>query len=111
MASDTFGVFDESVGGVGSDAGQVSSLLPPHVLSGSGWVSTGFSGDNSATSSLSVVFQVETTAQYSLSGQLTDIDDENYIVLSSTMGTIFNRNSPLNGDPWVENFMLQVGET
>jgi len=109
-SSNEFGFFSEFVSGIGSEAEQ-NSTLRPNLLMGDGRVDTGFSGDNSATSFLSVVFQVDATDQYSLSGQLFNIVDENRITLSSaTLGIIFNRDSP-GGGLFVENFLLELGET
>ena len=56
------------------------------------------------------MFQVDATDQYSLSGRLTSIVNTNRIKLSSTSDTIFIHDSP-SGSPFVENFMLEVGET
>jgi len=109
-SSNEFGFFSEFVSGIGSEAEQ-NSTLRPNLLMGDGRVDTGFSGDNSATSFLSVVFQVDATDQYSLSGQLFNIVDENRITLTSAMsGIIFNRDSP-GGGLFVENFTLELGET
>ena len=109
-SSNEFGFFSEFVSGIGSEAEQ-NSTLRPNLLMGDGRVDTGFSGENSATSFLSVVFQVDATDQYSLSGQLFNIVDENRITLSSaTLGIIFNRDSP-GGGLFVENFLLELGET
>lgn len=110
-ASVAFGLFDEGVFGVGSDAIQTSNLLS-QIISGSGEVSVGFTSDNSASSLLSVVFQVDATDQYSLSGMFSDTDGDNRIMLSSMSGNIFFRSSGGSGStPWVENFMLEAGET
>lgn len=106
--SSSFGGFDEALSGIGSFASQ-SSTLAPGLLSGTGGVSVGFTASNTATTSLQVIFQVDTTGQYSLDGELTGIVDENRITLASTVATIFNRDSTFNV-PFTENFMLQTGE-
>ena len=98
---------------VGSGAAQ-TTILVSHRISGNGWADVGFTGDNSASSLFSVVFQVDATDQYSLSGLFTDVIDENSITLSSSsmMGeSIFSRNGFADIGPWVENFMLVAGET
>jgi len=89
----TTGRFDQNANSVGSDA-QHDSWVGAGGVTGSGGITTGFTGDNSAASRIAVEFTVPTAQALRLSGSVFAQDfggfiEEASVVLSAPSGELF----------------------
>lgn len=104
------GVFDEDASSLGSYADQMSEVSSA-VLSGQGSIGLGGSGDNDASSYLSVDFQVASSGTY---GLLSELDvfgyvDEIYIEITEIGGVVLRHDYDLG--VFQDSFQLQSGTT